>query len=107
MLPKALGRQYAMLGGDFNPIHIHSSLARLMGFKEMLIHGMYNKARCIAELEKKISFQEHSIEELNEIVTDQQIRIDHLEKQLKNFHEQLASGDIVKKIEDEEPPPHY
>ena len=53
MLPKALGRQYAMLGGDFNPIHIHSSLARLMGFKGMLIHGMYNKARCIAELEKK------------------------------------------------------
>ena len=52
-LPKELGRQYSMIGGDFNPIHIHSSLARLMGFKGMLIHGMYNKARCIAEIEKK------------------------------------------------------
>lgn len=46
-------RQYAMLGGDFNPIHMHWCLARLMGFKGMLIHGMYNKARCLAELEKQ------------------------------------------------------
>ncbi len=46
-------RQYAVLGGDFNPIHIHWCLARLMGFKDMLIHGMYSKARSLAELEKQ------------------------------------------------------
>ncbi len=61
----------------------------------------------IIELEKKIAFQEHAIAELNEALLAQQKAIKTLEAQLKNFKEQIVSADLVKKQEDETPPPHY
>ena len=37
-----LAWQYAKLSKDFNPIHINPWLAKLLGMKTSLIHGMYN-----------------------------------------------------------------
>lgn len=61
----------------------------------------------IIELEKKVSFQEHTIEELNEVIIVQQKEIDEFKKSLNHLKEQLSSDNLVKKQEDEEPPPHY
>lgn len=61
----------------------------------------------IIELEKKIAFQEHSIAELNDALIAQQKAIKALETQLKAFQEKVASADLVRKQEDETPPPHY
>lgn len=61
----------------------------------------------IIELEKKISFQEHMIEELNGVVIDQQKKLDELERVLRQLYQQFESGELVKKQEEEEPPPHY
>ena len=33
---------YAMMSRDFNPIHLHSSIAKKLGLKRALIHGMFN-----------------------------------------------------------------
>jgi acyl dehydratase len=49
-LPGDLGRHYASVSGDFNPIHIHPLSARLFGFKSAIAHGMWTKARCLAAL---------------------------------------------------------
>ena len=46
-----LGRRYASVSGDFNPIHIHPLTARLLGFPSAIAHGMWTKARCLAALE--------------------------------------------------------
>lgn len=46
-----LGRRYAGVSGDFNPIHIHPLTARLFGFPSAIAHGMWTKARCLAALE--------------------------------------------------------
>lgn len=43
-------RQYALASGDFNPIHLHDISAKLLGFKKMVVHGMWSKAACIAKL---------------------------------------------------------
>lgn len=52
-LPSSLGRQYARVSGDSNPIHLHPLAARLFGFKRHIAHGMWSKARIAAALESK------------------------------------------------------
>ena len=61
----------------------------------------------IIELEKKAAFQDHMLQELNDVLVAQQKQIDALEMQLKVFTEKFAAGDLVKGQEHEEPPPHY
>jgi len=46
-----LGRRYARVSGDFNPIHLADVTAGMFGFKQAIIHGMWSKARALAELE--------------------------------------------------------
>lgn len=41
---------YARLSGDFNPIHIHKRLAKAFGLRNMVIHGMYNASKALAEI---------------------------------------------------------
>ncbi len=41
-------RGYARLSGDYNPIHLHSILARQFGFKAPIAHGMYMVAKMLA-----------------------------------------------------------
>ncbi|HMB54872.1 MAG TPA: MaoC/PaaZ C-terminal domain-containing protein [Thermoanaerobaculia bacterium] len=49
-----LGRRYAAVSGDRNPIHMHSLTARPLGFPSAIAHGMWTKARCIAALESRL-----------------------------------------------------
>jgi acyl dehydratase len=49
-----LGRRYAGVSGDYNPIHIHPLSARLFGFPSAIAHGMWTKARCLAALEPRL-----------------------------------------------------
>lgn len=46
-----LGRRYARVSGDVNPIHQYAWTARLFGFKRAIIHGWWTLARCLAELD--------------------------------------------------------
>lgn len=51
-LGSGMGRRYARVSGDFNPIHLHSLTSRWFGFKKPIIHGMYMMARAQADIEK-------------------------------------------------------
>jgi len=53
-LPGDLGRRYASVSGDSNPIHMHALSARLFGFPQAIAHGMWTKARCLAALEGRL-----------------------------------------------------
>ncbi|ENX13734.1 hypothetical protein F894_01948 [Acinetobacter sp. CIP 51.11] len=44
------GRHYAMTSGDFNLIHIHAVTAKAFGFKQAIAHGMWSKAKALANL---------------------------------------------------------
>jgi MaoC like domain len=46
-----LGRRYAAVSGDRNPIHMHALSAKALGFPRAIAHGMWTKARCLAALE--------------------------------------------------------
>ena len=48
-LPKNLGREYAKVSGDYNPIHLAALGAKAFGFKRTIIHGMYTATRALAE----------------------------------------------------------
>jgi acyl dehydratase len=50
-LPADLGRRYASVSGDRNPIHLYPWTARLFGFKRQIVHGMWSAARCLAALD--------------------------------------------------------
>ncbi len=49
-VPGDLGRRYAAVCGDYNPIHLHALTAKPFGFKQPIIHGMWTLARCWAPL---------------------------------------------------------
>ncbi len=49
-----LGRRYAAVSGDRNPIHMHSLSAKAFGFPGAIAHGMWSKARCLAALEPRL-----------------------------------------------------
>lgn len=50
LLAEDLGRRYAKVSGDFNPIHLHGALARPFGFRRAIVQGMWSLARCLGEL---------------------------------------------------------
>jgi len=49
-----LGRRYAGVSGDRNPIHMHSLTAKPLGFPSAIAHGMWTKARALAQLEGRL-----------------------------------------------------
>ncbi|WP_226665077.1 MaoC/PaaZ C-terminal domain-containing protein [Microbulbifer aggregans] len=54
-VPGDTGRRYARVSGDSNPIHLYALTAKLFGFPRAIAHGMWTKARCLAELEQTLS----------------------------------------------------
>ena len=61
----------------------------------------------LIELERKISYQDKLLQELNEVIFSLSKRLDQLESRQKAMNDQLTSGNLVKRQEDETPPPHY
>lgn len=45
-VPENIGRRYARLSGDYNPIHLSHLAAKTFGFKRAIAHGMWTLARC-------------------------------------------------------------
>lgn len=49
-----LGRRYARVSGDWNPIHLSSWTARPFGFRGAIAHGMWATARSLAGLSDRL-----------------------------------------------------
>ena len=49
-----LGRRYAAVSGDHNPIHLYPLTAKALGFKRQIAHGMWSLARCVAAVENRL-----------------------------------------------------
>ncbi|MEN0128492.1 MAG: MaoC/PaaZ C-terminal domain-containing protein, partial [Brevundimonas sp.] len=47
-LGRDIGRQYASVSGDRNPIHLSALSAKALGFPRAIAHGMYTAARGLA-----------------------------------------------------------
>lgn len=50
-LPADLGRRFAAVAGDRNPIHLYPLTARPFGFKQPIIHGMWTLSRALTALQ--------------------------------------------------------
>ncbi len=62
----------------------------------------------VTDLEIRLTYQESLLQELNEIVIAQRDQIDLLLNELKRQKEQLErGGEFVRALADEPPPPHY
>jgi len=53
-VPGDIGRRYAAVSGDRNPIHLHGLAARVFGFRTAIAHGMWSLARCLSEVESEL-----------------------------------------------------
>lgn len=53
-LDEGLGRRYAAVSGDRNPIHLHPLSAKAFGFPRAIAHGMWTAARAVAALEGRL-----------------------------------------------------
>ncbi|MBM7061369.1 acyl dehydratase [Pseudomonas sp. UL073] len=48
--PADIGRRYARVAGDYNPIHLSALSARLFGFPRAIAHGLWSKGRALGAL---------------------------------------------------------
>ena len=53
-LPGDLGRTYAGVSGDHNPIHLYPLTAKALGFQRQIAHGMWTLARSVAAIENRL-----------------------------------------------------
>jgi hypothetical protein len=53
-VPSDIGRRYAGVSGDRNPIHLHPLTAKLFGFPAAIAHGMWTKAHVLAAFEGRL-----------------------------------------------------
>jgi len=53
-VPADIGRRYAAISGDRNPIHLHRLTARPFGFGRPIAHGMWLLARTLAAFEGRL-----------------------------------------------------
>lgn len=53
-VPADIGRRYAAVSGDRNPIHLHPLAARAFGFPRAIAHGMWLQARTLAAVEARL-----------------------------------------------------
>jgi len=53
-LDSNLGRRYAGVSGDINPIHLYPITAKAFGFPRHIIHGMWTKARALSQMENEL-----------------------------------------------------
>lgn len=53
-LPKNAGLQFALLTGDFNPIHWIGPYAKMAGFRGVILHGFGTLARTIESMNKEL-----------------------------------------------------
>jgi acyl dehydratase len=49
-----LGRRYAAVSGDRNPIHLHPLTAKAFGFSSNIAHGMWTLAHALAAVQNKL-----------------------------------------------------
>jgi len=63
----------------------------------------------LIELETRLSFQEDTIHQLNEVITRQQNQIDLLQEQVDDLKKrvQTVQTSNIKDESEETPPPHY
>jgi hypothetical protein len=57
-----IGRKYAKISGDYNPIHLYGVCAKLFGFKTAIAHGMFSKALLVSDLANSYRFYQGEFE---------------------------------------------
>ncbi|WP_442110006.1 MaoC family dehydratase [Pseudomonas sp. NUPR-001] len=57
-----IGRRYARVCGDYNPIHLSASSAKLFGFPTAIAHGMWSKAMTLAALRSHLPVSGYQVE---------------------------------------------
>lgn len=60
-VPANMGRRFAKVSGDVNPIHMSNITAKIFGFKQAIIHGVWSMSRTMAELEARLLATEHGL----------------------------------------------
>jgi len=53
-VPENQGRKYAKVSNDYNPIHLYAQTAKLFGFKQAIVHGMWTAAKTLSIVEASL-----------------------------------------------------
>lgn len=100
---KDIGRKYAKISGDYNPIHLHSACAKLFGFKQVIAHGMYSKALVLSNIANEYCFYKNAFEVntlfKRAITLPTQALLHTSFEENKSYHFQLTSNSPASNID--------
>ena len=70
---------------------------------------MFSMENKIIDLQSKLAFQDETITELNEVITDQQNQLDQLREEIRLLALRITSVAESSSVSEEKepPPPHY
>lgn len=60
-VPADIGRRYAKVAGDVNPIHMSALSAKLFGFPRAIAHGMWLKAHAAARMADAVKAERYNV----------------------------------------------
>ncbi len=61
----------------------------------------------IQKLEEMLSYQEQTVDALNDVIIEQQFQLDGLENQLHHLQTLLTAKHTIAGEDEDPPPPHY
>lgn len=76
-----------------------------MLYAERVVTTVETLERRVIELEVKLTYQDRTVAELNEVVIELRAALARLQAKTKRFEEQLAAG--LPDAPENGPPPHY
>jgi len=96
-IPK-IGKEYANISGDKNPIHTSLIFAKLFGFKKQIMHGWYSicKIEQFVEEKFKIATSEISVNFSTPVLLPSQAKFKLQKGENKEFHYELVNNSNTK-----------
>ena len=77
---------------------------------QLLPRNLMNELDRIIELESRVAFQEETLDQLNTVVSQQELEIEKLKRMIKIINQQVKSFSLDNNHsspDQEPPPPHY
>ena len=98
-VPKDIGKIYARICKDYNPIHISNLAAKLFGYKRSIAHGMWTTAKVVSHLYQATNIKHLDVSFKGPVFTGSTLYIKHCGNDVNIFCNDNPRPVILARVE--------